>query len=73
MSVAESEIRRQHPEATTEAGDPFVESEAAETRMTYDRGGLPWYLVALWIGVLAGVGIYAAGLLAPDLGSWGLP
>jgi hypothetical protein len=51
----------------------LIESDHAETRMTFGRGKWTWYVVAIWVGALIGLGIYAANLLVPSLGSWGAP
>ena len=69
MSAAVSEPR---DPAESEA-NALVESEHAETNMTYGEGRFPWLIALVWVCALAGLATYCASFLFPDLATWGKP
>ncbi len=53
--------------------EPFVEDDGEQTWIAYDRGGLPTYVLLVWIALVVGYGTYMVLLSWPDLMSWGAP
>jgi hypothetical protein len=52
----------------------FVENDAHETRMTYDSTSrVPWYVIAAWVCVMSGLGIYFVLHWLRDIKAWGMP
>ena len=54
-------------------GEPFLESDEAETALPYDHGKLPWWVTLVWMSLFVGLGLYTANLYIPDLFRWGAP
>lgn len=48
----------------------FQESDAAETEMGYDEGGLPIYIAALWVTFLVTYVIYMVYYALGDISAW---
>jgi hypothetical protein len=50
-----------------------AERDEHETRLSYGHGGVPWIVIAAWVGLLTAYVIYMASYALPDLSSWGMP
>ena len=57
----------------TPEGEPFVERDHAATKMTYDHGGAPGIVIAVWAVALLGLAAYFISYGVPDLSAWGSP
>ena len=55
-----------------ESLEPFLEGDH-ETRMTFDHGGFPMYVKAVWAIFLVSVTYYMYVYALPDLTAWGSP
>jgi hypothetical protein len=75
MTAKESERGAEEPaEVAPEndglAGESFVESDAAQTRIPYDKGGVPLYIAFAWAVFLVTYIVVMALLVLPDLRAW---
>jgi hypothetical protein len=52
--------------------EPFVEHDG-RTEMTYDHGGAPRVVIAVWAVALLALAAYFIGYGLPDLSAWGSP
>ncbi len=66
MSDAASDSAEKGPSAP----DAFVESDGAETRLPYDKGGVPIYIAIAWVGFIIAYLLGVATLVLPDLRAW---
>ena len=48
----------------------FVEDDAAETRLPYDKGGVPIYIALAWAGIIITYIAVMATLALPDFRRW---
>jgi hypothetical protein len=62
MSASESERSDESP--------PFVEDDARETKLPYDRGGLPFYVAIAWVAFGITYVVVMSLLALPDLRRW---
>ncbi len=51
----------------------FAESDYRETKMDYDDGQVPLYVVVAWVALLVGFVGYMVVYALPDLSTWGAP
>ncbi len=51
----------------------FAESDYHETKMDYDDGQVPLYVVVAWVALLLGFVGYMVVFALPDLSAWGAP
>ncbi len=52
---------------------PFEERDGEETLFTFDDGGVPWYVLLVWLTMLGSLLAYLLIFLFPDLSKWGMP
>ena len=48
----------------------FNEDDGVETRMAYDKGGVPRYVGLAWVVAIVGLAIYTFAYMVPDLSRW---
>ena len=48
----------------------FKESEHQPTQMTYDKGGIPFYIAIAWVVFLIAYVVYMVVYGLPDLAAW---
>ncbi len=51
----------------------FTESDSAETRFDYDKGGVPIYVALIWVAFLCCYVLYMLYYGLPDFSAWGAP
>jgi hypothetical protein len=62
MKSAESERLEDSP--------PFVEDDQKETYLPYDKGGVPFYIAIVWVGIIVVYPVVMWLLALPDLRRW---
>ena len=56
--------------APGEEPTPFVENDASQTWLPYDRGGVPIYIALAWIAFIVTYIIVMSLVALPDLRAW---
>jgi hypothetical protein len=70
VSADQAATAKAHEEGG-EASHPLVESDGAETAMTYGpNANVPIVVIAVWICAMLGLGAYAVLYYVPDLSKW---
>ena len=49
---------------------PFVESDDKPTQLGYDKGGVPFYVAALWVAAIIAYLTIMLALQLPDFLAW---
>lgn len=70
--AAEEGVAAKKSHEVDESLEPFLEGDH-ETRMTFDSGGFPMYVKAVWAVFLVSVTYYMYVYALPDLTAWGSP